>query len=277
MMPSLLACLLLAAAPAPATPTGPAPATTTPPGPAAATATATAAAPAPAKAAPAPGTCTSPVALAAWATDTSAPMGAWAEYASLVDGKPVPEESIRVFLIDTGTPEKPQRWFELDRKDGRVAFRIPMDGQGGGAPLIKQGRMFFELPSGEIEEVGACRAPGKEPTRTVTLTTPAGRFQTRYIKRMGGPLEFEYWVAEGVPPLGLVQLKITPEGGGKGMILTGRGTEAVSAFPDRFTVATFPSPESFRALLPLDPPGPDAGVGPPAGQDAGAAAPPGPR
>ena len=225
MIQALLACLALAAPPAP-------PATVP------------------------PGSCAGPDALAAWVGKAATPVKAWAEYAPLVDGKPKLDKPFRVYLVDTGTKGKPQRWLEMAEKGGKTAYRVPLDGQNGDAPLMKQGRAVFAMPAGaagQTEVAKACGAASgaKQALRREVIDTPAGRFPTRYLKKSSGAHALEYWISDEVPPLGLVKVKLPFSGG---LVLLAKGTDAVSAFLEQFTPTPFPTLESVEALLPQDRP-----------------------
>lgn len=201
--------------------------------------------------APGAGQCTSAAALGAFAKEADVPVGAWAEYAALVDGKVKLEFALRAFLVDTGRPGAPERWLELwADKRGKVAYRVPLDGQQEGAMLMKQGRAVFVMPKGAEAGASAC-LPAKPDGRLgeTVVETLAGRIAARYYKKVSGKDTFEFWISEQVPPLDLVKV-LYPNGAG--MVLVAKGVAAASAFPERFSPAPLPTLEALKRLLPRD-------------------------
>ncbi|HEY3449152.1 MAG TPA: hypothetical protein VGK67_22535 [Myxococcales bacterium] len=184
--------------------------------------------------------------------------GAWAEYAQLVDGKPDLTTTFRVLQLNEGKPGAPARWLEIwVDKQGKGAWRLPLDGQAGDALYLKRGKTIYAIPGGE-RGPSACK-PGKMATfKELTVETLIGRLPCRYSRTEVATMAkekgkatpaLEFWSSNDVPPLSMVRM-IVPNGSGFEVVAKGSG--ATSSFPERFTATPLPTTGMLKNLLPLD-------------------------
>ncbi|MGC4116613.1 MAG: hypothetical protein QM765_18990 [Myxococcales bacterium] len=184
--------------------------------------------------------------------------GTWAEYAQIVDGKPDLTTAFRVMQVNQGTAEKPSRYMEIwVDKQGKGAWRLPLDGQDGDAMYLKRGKAIYAIAAG-AREPSACR-PGKMATfKELTVETLLGPIPCRYSrtelgsmpKEKGKPAPaLEFWSSHEVPPLSMVRM-IAPNG--SGFEVVAKGTGATSSFPERINATPMPTTGMLRNLLPLD-------------------------
>lgn len=196
--------------------------------------------------------------------------GEWADYALLLDGKPVLEATVRVMLA--ADPVDGQVWFELWLdKTGRNAVRA----RDGSATLLKMGGSVFEMPGEEGQPAESpCTAPGgacrpmssaerelarKKPDSLalVRLEVVAGTFSCQKTVRGTGKHQVQLWKSTEVPGIHLVRA-LYPEG--HGFELVAFGKHGRSSFPARIKATRFPFQDlkNLERLMPSMPPPPAA-------------------
>jgi hypothetical protein len=194
--------------------------------------------------------CQSPLALPGLAGEMpESSVGQWAEYGAL-NVKGMDRPTFRVALVEASWEGRPRRWIEFwfDR-NGSTALRALLGEKDKAVVFLKQGYVIFTVPESPLEAAKACRGGVTGTVQEVELSTPAGVFKTRKMRRSSGRGPVDLWQTSDLPPLTLARIEFT---GGVGWEVIGRGGEARSAFPEKFKAVAFPKPDALNALLPAD-------------------------
>jgi hypothetical protein len=198
------------------------------------------------------GTCGgSPLSLSGFAASSDVQVGEWSEYLTIRDGVPIPTMGFRIFATEAPWNGKTLRWIEIwfDRT-GNQAMRATSD-EGAEIVLLKRGRTIYSVPPSAKGAQGLCRPPDKNATFDyVVLKTLAGDFHCRHSREVSGDHSSEVWSSNEVQPLQMVKAFFSS---GLGYEIIGRGSGAITAFPQRFVAAPLPKADMIKGLLPIDP------------------------
>jgi hypothetical protein len=137
--------------------------------------------------------------------------GAWSEYAMSMPGQA--EARSLKYTVTEKTPKQITLQMEFQTPMGpamsRLVFQPAADGSWAVAKASRQ------PPGGESKEVPAAQLPPIKITKTDAgttllgnekLTTPAGTFETRHLRKTSPQGHYDLWVSDKVAPTGIVKL-----------------------------------------------------------------------
>lgn len=186
-------------------------------------------------------------------------VGDWVEYAMVENDLPLLDQTFRVQLVKGDWEGQSLVWVELwVDKTGRRAVRTTRRADGKSVVILKFNGTFFDMPTDQAEQVGGSCKPDSNatlPKKYEPVRTLAGKFSCRHVEMPSGGDKVHIWYADDVPVLRLVRLRLP---GKRGYDIVARGSGGESAFPARFRTVPFPKMDALMALLPADPPKPEA-------------------
>lgn len=168
------------------------------------------------------------------------PVGSWSEYTVSMQGQTMKQRFALVGRSPEGhVVEMSVSGGAMAMAGGSLAVRVDLDPNPAAAKRVKRMIMQMgpadpvEMPLNEAEMPQNQFAPPDDNklVGTETIKVAAGSFKTKHYRDKnpdGQPMDF--WIAEDVPPFGLVRMRMNVDGG-KGaqvvnMELSGRGTGA---------------------------------------------------